>query len=372
MPKQWAQKTTFLGNGIPQSKTNASMMQIAGTADVLTSYGENACPCVGIDNLKGYAGATLDNYHVEYTLEAGASCDAWDKGVHPDCLEDPAPQWCHQKWCYVDPCTCNIEVLPKMTKMGLEYQGKSAYWSYATCGGMDLYTAQMSTDACVQNKDAASCSSDPKCGWDGKRCGGKELIETCASSSSLDATIYGEEDCRCVGIGGRGPGKAFMNVDEKTKAAYPPDVGSECKAWEQDVHPECKNGGGPSWCSSKWCYVDPCKCKTKAPPKAVMEANSHMRFQGKTAYWSYATCGSTDTWSTSGQGQYCVNQKTESECTAMKKCAWTGKECMGVALASICKEQAATGVLGMESQSGVDGLQPWGLLLLVLMVSKVA
>jgi len=313
-------------------------------------YGKDSCPCVGIENLKGYYATQESFYHVQRSSETGATCQAWDDGKHPKCREEPTPAWCKQSWCYVDPCNCHLDVLPKQTIVGVDYQGTPAYWSYNTCGGMDFFSADMSPEACVMQKDQGQCSSKPKCAWNGKQCVGKELIETCTAATKLDTSVHGEEDCRCVGLSGKETGKAFMFVNEKDLVKYPPSIGATCKAWEMDSHPEClKAGDKPAWCSAAWCFVDPCKCKTRSPPKAVMGANKDLRFQGKTAYWSYETCGSMDSWTASHSSEYCPSQKSQGACSKMDKCGWNGKECLGKALVDICSKQHDTGVLGLEA-----------------------
>jgi len=334
------------------------------------SYGKDKCRCIGIDNLKGYYASQENFHHVQRTAETGASCSAWDKGMHPECLGTVKPGWCSQEWCYVDPCSCDLDVLPKQTVVGITYQGMPAYWSYNTCGSTDFYSQTMvgAADACVNQKDKATCSKQSKCAWDGKQCGGKEILETCKALAKKDEAVYGQEDCRCVGLGSKDAGKAFMHINEKV--SYDINVGSTCHAWESDSHPDClKDGDKPSWCSAKWCFVDPCKCKTATPPKAVMPANRYMRFQGKTAYWTYATCGSEDTWSSTHKGMYCAERKTEAKCVELSKCAWNGKSCLGKALVEICAKQEETGVLGMETplQSGSVSLQSFKALILVLM-----
>jgi hypothetical protein len=59
---------------------------------------------------------------------------------------------------------------------------------------------------------------------------------------------------------------------------------------------------------------------------------------------------------------YCVTQKTEAECSTMKKCAWNGKECLGKALVDVCDMQEETGELGydhvFEGESGAFSLKP--------------
>lgn len=341
------------------------------TKSRVTTYGKDKCPCVGIDNLKGYYATQQQFYHVQYAAEAGASCAAWDDGMHPKC-RGGGPTWCKQKWCYVDPCNCDLDVVPKVTKAGIEYQGGPAYWSYDTCGGVDFWSQDMDPDACTKQKSEAACSKNENCAWNGKQCGGKEAVNACSAAKKNDVTKYGEEDCRCVGLGGRSPGKAFMYVNKKDLAEYPANLGATCEAWEMDAHPDClKDGSKPAWCSAKWCFVDPCKCKAAVPPKAVMKSNSDMRFQGKTAYWSYATCGSTDSWSSNSShgGVYCNQQKSEAACSKVSKCAWDGKQCLGKALVEICAKQEESGLLGMEAPlpgSGARGLGPLAALLWAL------
>jgi len=339
------------------------------------AYGDNKCRCIGIDNMKGYYAAQVDFHHVQYQAETGATCDTWDQGKNPACKATVPPQWCNQAWCYVDPCSCDIEKLATPTETGIVFQGKPAYWSYHTCGSTDFYgqTAKAAAatqgkdafpDACVHQKSPDSCAQKSDCAWDGKKCGGKDIVEMCKGDAKKEESKFGEEDCRCVGLGGSGRevGKAFLHINDKDLVAYPATVGGSCEAWEDTTHPDClkKDGERPAWCSDKWCFVDPCKCKTKVAPKAVMPANQFMRFQGKTAYWSYATCGSVDSWTSEHTDQYCPPQKTEEDCVKLDKCAWTGKECLGKALATICEKQESTGILGMESPlpSGAFSLAP--------------
>merc|ERR1719424_86038 len=88
------------------------------------SYGNKDCPCTGIDNVEGETMAVIKKgKKVSYPADLGASCEAWDLKEHPEC---PGESWCEQQWCYVDPCNCNIPVLPKPASYvpDAEYQGK--------------------------------------------------------------------------------------------------------------------------------------------------------------------------------------------------------------------------------------------------------
>merc|ERR1719181_1574049 len=120
---------------------------------------------------------------------------------------------------------------------------------------------------------------------------------------------------------------------------YPSGVGSSCDAWDYNSHPDCAITGGvkPDWCSQKWCYVDPCSCDLNSPPvtSAMLVGAS---YQGKPMYYSYATCGGTDTYTASEYGTACVNQMSKESCTVQDKCAWTGDKCLGAELVTVCEK----------------------------------
>merc|ERR1719220_421208 len=81
-----------------------------------------------------------------YPADVGAHCEAWDDNRHVRCKEGAAPGagkgWCAQSWCYVNPCNCDIDVLPKIAVYNSEatYRGKPLFWSYTTCGGKDMFS----------------------------------------------------------------------------------------------------------------------------------------------------------------------------------------------------------------------------------------
>merc|ERR1719162_1905101 len=107
---------------------------------------------------------------------------------------------------------------------------------------------------------------------------------------------YGSSECPCIGISGM-PGDLEVTIGKRS-VAYPADVGSSCAAWDNGKYPSgCTNssdepGKGKDWCAAKWCYVDPCNCGYDTRKAMYMD---HSQFQGKSLYYSYATCGNTDT-----------------------------------------------------------------------------
>jgi len=291
-------------------------------ADSVHSYGNKNCQCVGIDEIEGNTVATLKSGEkVNYPADLGARCEAWDLNEHPKC---PGASWCEQKWCYVDPCKCDIPVLPKPTTYiaGAKYQGKPVHFSYATCSGTDSYTAE-------EDKKTA-----------------KDIEATCAVD--VDEAKWGAEECRCVGIGPQ-PGSTKVTIKNKL-VDFPADTGATCNKWEEDNHPDCQGTDPPDWCSQAWCYVDPCSCKLAVAPKTssyLPDSN----YQGKPVYYSYATCGGTDAYTGAEHKKACVNQKTSEACNGNKKCAWTGKECLGKELVNVCKFETT------KSESAAFGMK---------------
>lgn len=304
--------------------------------------GSSKCPCVGIGNLKGDFNVPFKVYNasVKYPVDVGSSCEAWERTTAPACQKQDKPDWCEQKWCYVDPCNCDLDILPKQTSMGLTYQGSTAYWSYKTCGGKDSWSAGLK-DACVNQKNESDCQSLSKCAWDGKQCGGKEVVQTCKAAKKLDTSIHGDDDCRCIGIGGHGANHTtplYINHDNDTQqVSYAADLGSVCSAWEAGTHPDCMMNSAqygshrPEWCEAKWCFVDPCKCKHKSS-MILTSAKNDLKFGGGVAHFSYETCGFGPFF----QANPCSMQNSSSACSKLDACAWSGTECLTKEVAKIC------------------------------------
>lgn len=271
---------------------------------------------------------------VNYPAELGGKCHAWDKTAHPLCKDGSTEAWCSQKWCYVNPCECDLPVLPKTSSYmpGATFQGKPIYYSYATCGGTDTFTAKHYAEACVNQDTQDDCSKLDKCAWDGHKCYGKDLQSKC--DRVQDPWVVGFWGCRCIGLAG-----VSGDVTTSASMSFPAAMGSSCHTWDDDTHPDCKGTNKPDWCAKKWCYVDPCSCNLpeKNPPKVSSYLSGAM-FQNKPLYYSYGTCypGIKDTYTEEMQPDACVNQKTQPDCVANSACAWTGKRCLGKELAGKC------------------------------------
>jgi len=340
-------------------RTKAVALRAVMNRTGATGFGTSACPCVGFDKVEGTTVASMGKGKtVEYPLEMGGSCTAWDDNTHPSCKKGGDPGkgngWCAQPWCYVDPCNCNIPVPPKVSSYmpDATYQAKPVYYSYATCGGKDEWTGKHHKSACVNQKSSGDCAALSKCAWTGDKCLGKEVVGQC--TQKLHGFTWGMGNCRCIGIDDReGVMTAVIGKDKTT--AYPSETGGTCAAWDSDRHPDCMKADAPSWCKKAWCYVDPCSCSVNVPPTVAGYVPDGL-YQGRPIYYSYDTCGSTDDYTAGFHKTACKNQKSEKDCTKLKKCGWTGKECLGKDLVEVCTREPAPEPKSEKAGSWVPSL----------------
>lgn len=258
------------GMGLMQLRKEATMQ--------IRHFGDDRCPCIGIDNLTGSTTVVVHgNTRAEYPADTGAHCAAWDNNRNPlFCSQGQVPGvdhgWCAQSWCYVDPCNCNLDMKPKATSYlpDGQYQGRPMYYSYATCGGEDTWSAQ--------REQKAKVADDSMC-----------------EKQDYPLQAGGKSECKCIGIDGE-DGFVRFTVSG-TPLTFPASTGATCSAWDFASNPTCAGNSTeiPEWCAKKWCFVDPCSCSTAVPPKL----STYLPFasiRGRPVYFSYDTCGDEDLW----------------------------------------------------------------------------
>jgi len=259
----------------PRQGGSASVLAVKGASESSRRYGNPKCKCIGIDNIEGVTKVTINGAQYDYPADVGAHCAAWGDGRHPfNCsTEDQTPGkgkgWCAQKWCYIDPCHCDLPVPPKPSRFltHAKFKGQPVFFSYKTCGGVDTYSKGYNA------LDLALV---------------KNLCD-----KPVDEAVWGKKECMCVGMDGQ-PGTTNITTNG-VELAYPADVGATCKAWDAGRHVECTGSGAkPDWCNKKWCFVDPCKCNLKQPPTSSTYIKGAL-FQGNPLFYSYEACGDTDT-----------------------------------------------------------------------------
>jgi hypothetical protein len=163
-----------------------------------------------------------------------------------------------------------------------------------------------------------------------------------------DVTEDGTVGCKCLPMN-----KLVNNTEEHvihiqgSRVTFPPDYGDTCKAWDDNLHPECKPNEArkndaktfvkPDYCTAKWCYIDPCKCditkiNNSAPLHTLYDGR---KYKGKDLYWSHATCGSSseEAYALKLYPDACNNQKREPECDDKVNCAWKKDQCLAAPFA---------------------------------------
>uniref|UniRef100_A0A7S1W1J0 Uncharacterized protein n=1 Tax=Alexandrium catenella TaxID=2925 RepID=A0A7S1W1J0_ALECA len=312
------------------------------------SYGAAGCECIGIDWPNATLMVDIGDDKVWYPRSMGSSCQAWDSERHPDCEgKHPAP-WCEKSWCFVDGCSCNLTTVPKTSSYlpDASSQGSRIYYSYATCGETDEWTAEEHAGACVNQLDKAGCKKMNKCTWAGKMgCVGREVAKGCKAKKSEKR--FGDSGCKCLGFANL-TGTITVAIKER-KYEYPAGFGSHCSAWDDDRHPSCKGDDADAWCKDSWCYVDPCSCDLDVTPKKLTYAPG-ATYQGKPLFYSYAACGAKDSFSSAENANACPNFVSESKCKKHGHCAWFSSKCVHKDLKEVCSSSPKSAAIVKDSE----------------------
>uniref|UniRef100_A0A7S1WJC4 Uncharacterized protein n=1 Tax=Alexandrium catenella TaxID=2925 RepID=A0A7S1WJC4_ALECA len=266
----------------PTNSTNPDLTFLNDTFRYRASnpdYGLPGCPCIGIEFLrKWFINNTVVGKEIFYPGDWGTRCEDPTLGT-TECEGDAPPWYCNYgKWCYVDGCNCNVShefVAHSDFRSFPMVQGHAISVSTATCGSPNA-----SQPEAVRNQTVAYLAYE-------------NISMTC---DPLPDNITGDDACECIGMSNMyGTVTAHING---SNYSYPADLGTYCSDWDEDRHPDCQGSSQPDWCSQRWCYVDPCRCNIGTPPK-VSTYLPKVTYRGKPLFYSYATCGQQDGYSSS-------------------------------------------------------------------------
>lgn len=313
---------------------------LAGGQEIATGpnkYGYSRCPCIGLDNIKGYTPVHIGDTWVNYPADMGAHCEAWDDGRHPTrCMNETqnpgkGRSWCGQAWCYVDPCNCDIPVAPLTSSYvhGSTSEGHPVHYSFATCGSKDTWSKEHNPESCTFQDTDDKCAELEHCTWDGRECRNHHFESMCG--------VNGKAGCQCIGLSGRS-GEMEVLVGVGATAKYPLDSGSHCAKWDLDRHPDCMSSSNydiPNWCHEQWCFVDPNECNQHPRPRPA-EGVPLARYRGEQVYVSYDTCSSRPSWSWHHHKYACQNQMSAEACMKIPKCGWLVSKTMSEC---VCQEE---------------------------------
>merc|ERR1719356_426336 len=138
----------------------------------------------------------------------------------------------------------------------------------------------------------------------------------------------------------------MMRVDGKL-VPYPSSAGASCDAWDEKSNPECTGANAPAWCKERWCYVDPCFCDRKTPPKESVYLEEG-EWQGRPMYYSYTACGSEDHFTETLGKHACTQHHDKASCQSEDNELWCEWEdvrgvCLGKELTAVCGEVGGSG-----------------------------
>ena len=114
------------------------MILLLALATVFASEGEVGCPCLPSLDLSRFQNGgvltTAADSSMTLPLEYGQGCSEHDH-VDQRCSGACSPNWCSQRWCWVDPSNCAAGDVE-----GSSYFPGAATYSYATCGSIDRFS----------------------------------------------------------------------------------------------------------------------------------------------------------------------------------------------------------------------------------------
>ncbi|CAD7972290.1 unnamed protein product [Amoebophrya sp. A120] len=267
-----------------------------GVLAQLQAGGSPVCPCIDPvalgkvvpDNgtLSYTSGGTT------YTLKQtyGSSCDQWDLGsthfgdvVYSGCNGNPAtdPAWCHDNWCYVDPCECAMDDAEQTGLFATQFPDTAVNlaYSYKTCAQCHR---RISSNTCQL---PVGPDTHSKCQWDSvnSNCTEKQNSNPALSAAAISCAAKTEDTC-----GGQ------MNLNCQYDAAS-----ATCSLATQEQR---ESGWG---CPFPKSGDDRCKCLSPKEvgflPAAAFDANNQI------AYTRTSAAGTVRNLSLPGDyGAYCL------------------------------------------------------------------
>jgi len=118
-----------------------------------TRFGDKKCQCIGVDGRNGTALITYGDTTMDYPVDVGSRCEPWEKEDDPACQVESPPGYCEMKWCYVDPCDCNLSVPSKASSYlpTAKHDGRPVHYSYVTCGAEDKWSSAEAKKQAAEN-----------------------------------------------------------------------------------------------------------------------------------------------------------------------------------------------------------------------------
>jgi len=314
---------------------------------------------------KGANGEWLD-YPRNVSSEYGTFCSTWDMGTSAlftklcNAGVDTADNgWCRMPWCYVDPCSCDLDDVYRPSR--LEVSSDMLALSWKTCSTCSLRglagnrktIAQRKSECedqvfgclwdiasvscvvdetkmvkakatCRSAETSLACNSDANCMWDGQLCISRASVLGASSLTAATAQcprlVGGAAGCKCISPNEHASknGKELPFVTQAdgtlrhigadgTETILPSDFGSYCSAWDSGA-----TSIFPQDSADTWCFVDPCTCSASdvLPANAAFKQPNGFQKADQVVAVSTMTCAQ------------CPGRINQRACEAHSQCVW--------------------------------------------------
>ena len=170
------------------------------------STGNSACPCLTsaqrtavtgwsrakFENADGTTKVTLAGIDYSYPADYGTNvCEAHDAGRDPYCSKPDPPEWCAERWCYIDEDTCSYPVL-----LSSYFAGAGLKYSYRTCGSQNSFDSWFGDNAASDGSHTITDIADLLNGYLKDTVSMLELSQRAVASGG--ATCVVESSCPCT------------------------------------------------------------------------------------------------------------------------------------------------------------------------------
>ena len=211
--------------------------------EVAYPNGNPDCPCLTnaqrtamtgwskFENADGTTKVTLAGIDYSYPADYGINtCEVHDAGRDPYCSKPDPPEWCAERWCYIDEANCSYPVL-----LSSYFAGAGLKYSYRTCGSQNSFDSWFGDNAASDGSHTITDIADLLNGYL------KDIVSTLELNqqevASSDATCEADSSCPCTTCKAKGEDPVWkQSIDaQKVTIGLGNSVDEQSAAAKQDV-----------------------------------------------------------------------------------------------------------------------------------------
>ena len=226
--------------GVPLMTLSVALAPARRLGEVAYPNGNPDCPCLTnaqrtamtgwskFENADGTTKVSLAGIDYSYPADYGINtCEVHDAGRDPYCSKPDPPEWCAERWCYIDEDTCSYPVL-----LSSYFAGAGLKYSYRTCGSQNSFASWFGDNAASDGSHMITDLADLLTGYL------KDIVSTVELNqrevSSTDATCVAESSCPCTTCTHSAAWGQSIDA-QKVTIGYPVGVDEQSTAARQDA-----------------------------------------------------------------------------------------------------------------------------------------